>query len=157
MEKTIEIRRNFIKKSLGAAGIILCSGGLSTLLDSCTTPFNAAPEGTASIDLSMVTELSKDGGITEKVFTDQFNNAPIIIIRENKNKYLAFCTVCTHYGKKVSAPSNGTSDMICKAHNGHFSPVDGRVISGPPKKGLTKYLTTYDPDTNILTISDWVY
>ncbi|MCX6155636.1 MAG: Rieske (2Fe-2S) protein [Candidatus Kapabacteria bacterium] len=125
---------------------------MTTLLQSCTS-FNAAPVGNASFDVTTVTELSKDGGVTEKTFPGQFDSVPLIIIRESETKYLAFCTVCTHYGKKVSAPANSTSDIICNAHNGHFSPKDGHVISGPPKSGLTRYNCSFNTETNILTIT----
>lgn len=146
-------RREFLKQTLISAGFIICSGGMTTLLNSCTTPFNAVPLGTATLDISKVPELSKDGGVVEKSFSGQFEDTPVIIIRESSTSYLAFSTVCTHYGKKVSSPENSSSDIICHAHNAHFSPKDGRVLSGPAKSGLTKYTTSVDTTKNFLTIS----
>lgn len=152
-EQTTIQRRDFIKKSLGAAGVFLCVSGFSTLLDSCASSFNASPDGTAYIEVDSVPELSKDGGVAERTFEGQFDDTPVIIIRENLTSYLAFSSVCTHYGRKVSAPDNASSDMICHTHNAHFSPVDGRVLSGPAKSSLTKYVTSFNVEKKILTIS----
>jgi len=146
-------RRDFIKNSLVAAGIMLCTSGISTLLQSCDVPFNASPEGTASLDVGTVPELSINGGVTEKIFDGQFENIPIIIIRESSTSYLAFSSVCTHYGRKVTPPKKAGSDIICPAHKARFSSVDGRVLSGPAKIGLTKYETIIDIENNLLTIS----
>lgn len=146
-------RREFLKKSLGISGIILCAGSLSTLLDSCSNSSNPASGGTGTVDISTVSQLATDGGVVEKSFTGQFNDYPVIIIRVTASTYLAFSTVCPHQGNQVNYPSNSTSDIICPAHDSHFSPKTGNRISGPAPTGLTKYSCSYNSTTHILTIT----
>lgn len=146
-------RREFLKKSLSLSGIILCAGSISALLDSCSSPVNASPGGTGSFDVTTVPQLSVDGGVVEKTFSGQFGNAAVIIIRETGTSYVAFSTICPHQGNIVNYPKNSTSDIVCPVHGSHFSPVDGSRISGPAPNGLTKYTTSFDAATKILTIT----
>jgi Rieske Fe-S protein len=147
-------RRDFIKKSLGMTGIFLCAGSLTTLLDSCSSnPVNSNLTGSATLDISTVPELAAAGGVTEKTFSGQFDSKPIIIIRDTETNFLAFSTVCTHEGNKVNKPVNATNDLVCPAHNSHFSPKTGARISGPASSGLQKFNTSFATATNILTIT----
>lgn len=49
-------------------------------------------------------------------------------------EFKAFSAVCTHLGCIVHLePGN---DVYCPCHAGYFSPIDGSVLAGPPKKPL---------------------
>lgn len=154
MDKQIETnnRREFLKKSLGLAGIALCAGSMTALIESCSSTVTANG-GTGTFDLTNVSQLAVDGGVYEYTWNGQFSSFPVIIIRENSSSYLAFSTVCPHEGEQLSYPSNSTSDLVCKAHNSHFSPKTGAKISGPTPSGLTKYTASYNAETHVLTVT----
>ncbi|MCX6154530.1 MAG: Rieske 2Fe-2S domain-containing protein [Candidatus Kapabacteria bacterium] len=114
---------------------------------------NISPLGTAFLDISEESDLSKNGTVIEKIFDGQFENIPILIVRETENKYHAFCSVCPHERKRVRTPIYPEIDLICYAHHCHFSQIDGHVIIGPSKDSLTKYKTFFNSQTKILTIT----
>ncbi|MCX6152916.1 MAG: Rieske (2Fe-2S) protein [Candidatus Kapabacteria bacterium] len=152
--QSLEQRRDFIKKSLGLAGLVLCAGSMSTLLESCnSSSFNPNPTGNVSLDITTVPELAVNGGVVEKTFAGQFNGTPVIIIKVTETSYLAFCTICPHEGQIVSYPLDSTSNIVCQAHKSYFSPTTGEIIKGPSPSGLKKYTTLYDAATRILTIT----
>ena len=47
----------------------------------------------------------------------------------------AFSAVCTHLGCIVGYDTT-VKQIVCPCHDGHFSPANGAVISGPPPRPL---------------------
>jgi Rieske Fe-S protein len=60
---------------------------------------------------------------------------PCILLRLAQDRFAAYNQQCTHLSCPVVF--NGASRQLeCPCHKGSFSAEDGRVIAGPPKRGL---------------------
>jgi len=70
----------------------------------------------------------------------QSQGKPIIVIRLKEGQFKAFSAICTHLGCVVQWDA-GRRVIACPCHAGEFS-TDGKVIAGPPPKGLAEYPVT---------------
>ena len=70
---------------------------------------------------------------------------PIIVV-SGPTGVKAFSAVCTHLGCIVGYDASQSPDIVSPCHDGHFSAVDGRVISGPPPAPLKEYQVVVDKD-----------
>ena len=62
---------------------------------------------------------------------------PCLVIRRSKEEFVAFSQKCTHLSCAVYYAKD--SDRIeCPCHKGYFSPLDGRVLQGPPPRPLPR-------------------
>jgi cytochrome b6-f complex iron-sulfur subunit len=67
--------------------------------------------------------------------TALIQNSPVILFRRN-SELVAFSAVCTHLGCTVAYfPEDEVFE--CPCHGGEYD-IDGRVLSGPPPKPLTR-------------------
>jgi len=73
-----------------------------------------------------------------------------IIVFEAGGELHALDAKCTHEGCTVQFVP-GDSLVWCACHNGKFD-LDGRVLSGPPPRPLTKWLATRDGEDVTLTM-----
>jgi cytochrome b6-f complex iron-sulfur subunit len=62
---------------------------------------------------------------------------PIIVIRRDESKFLAFSAKCTHLGCIVNW-DDSQKTINCPCHAGVFS-AEGKPVSGPPPKPLKEY------------------
>lgn len=70
---------------------------------------------------------------------------PVIVV-SGPTGIKAFSAVCTHLGCIVGYDSNQSPDIVSPCHDGHFSTVDGRVISGHPPAPLKEYQVLVDKE-----------
>jgi cytochrome b6-f complex iron-sulfur subunit len=64
--------------------------------------------------------------------------------------FAAFSRACTHEGTAINVASGGVT-FVCPNHGSRFD-ADGNVINPPATRNLRSLATSYDPDTDILTI-----
>jgi Rieske Fe-S protein len=62
-----------------------------------------------------------------------------ILVRTEKNKYVAYSQKCTHLSCAVYY-SQGSNCLECPCHQGFFSIEDGAVLQGPPSRPLPRVI-----------------
>jgi Rieske Fe-S protein len=73
------------------------------------------------------------GGYT--LFKYPTGDDPCILLRLEQDRFVAYNQQCSHLSCPVMFnPAN--RHLECPCHKGFFSAEDGRVIAGPPKRGL---------------------
>ena len=60
---------------------------------------------------------------------------PCILLRLAQDRFVAYNQQCAHLSCPVVFNA-GSRQLECPCHKGFFSAEDGRVIAGPPKRGL---------------------
>ena len=73
---------------------------------------------------------------TGRVF--KFGKQPAILVRTPAGELHAFTAVCTHLQCTVQYRED-LQHIWCACHNGHFDPVTGKNIGGPPPRPLEEY------------------
>lgn len=69
---------------------------------------------------------------------------PVIVV-SSATGVNAFSAVCTHLGCIVQYDET-SGHILCPCHDGHFSPTNGAVISGPPPAPLPAVEVAVDKD-----------
>ncbi|OGO53741.1 MAG: hypothetical protein A2Z32_02535 [Chloroflexi bacterium RBG_16_69_14] len=70
---------------------------------------------------------------------------PVIVLNTTQGMK-AFSAVCTHLGCIVGYDASKNPDIVSPCHDGHFSAVNGTVISGPPPAPLKEYPVAVEKD-----------
>ena len=68
----------------------------------------------------------------------KFGSKPGIVVRTADGDVRAFSAVCSHLDCTVQFKSD-TSQLWCACHNGTYD-LGGNVVSGPPPRGLEKFV-----------------
>ena len=76
-----------------------------------------------------------------KLFRYPTQNDPCILLRLSEDQLVAFDQRCTHLSCPVLFDT-ASKQLVCPCHEGFFSAEDGRVLSGPPKRALTRLSVT---------------
>ena len=142
-----ESRRTFLKTFAVTLGGLAAAGSLASFLEACSSITGPAiTHGTTSIS---VASLTNDGSylVDNSVSPD---GTPILVIRHASGNFVALSMRCTHQGQQVNRPSNGS--IYCSAHGSRFD-LNGNVTAGPANQPLTRYTTTYDAQSQMLTIT----
>lgn len=145
-------RRDFLKNSAGAAGLIISLPVLGGFLASCEENESPlTPEGTVEVLLSDYPALQQPGGA---VIANFEGSGDIIIIRNSETEFLAASAVCTHQGCTVNLPANESADINCPCHGAVYSRADASVIKYPTseEKPLPVYSWDFNAGAGILTI-----
>ena len=72
-----------------------------------------------------------------------------VLVFQAGDQLHAFSAKCTHEGCTVTfLPAQ--SVIWCPCHDGRFDDLNGRVLSGPPPRPLTKYAVQRQPDGGIV-------
>jgi cytochrome b6-f complex iron-sulfur subunit len=95
-------------------------------------PVSGEPEIESTVAMK-ANELKPNSG---KIF--KFGNRPGIVIRTSEGELRAFSAVCTHLDCTVQFKTD-TSQLWCACHNGTYD-LGGSVVSGPPPRGLEKFV-----------------
>ena len=170
-------RRNFLKNSAGAVATCACASALGAALTSCET-YTALDEPSQGIEkivnidtdltfpIPLTKELFKKKGFGAKItFPDVNYGIPIILVRIDENTIDCYSTLCPHdncFGNDVTAPKGYYDSpasfkdfrlIYCSCHGSRFDPFqNGKAVTGPAEKPLKKFPTSFDKETNILTI-----
>jgi cytochrome b6-f complex iron-sulfur subunit len=125
-------RRTFLD-SLLAVGFVSTAVAMAyPVTQYLVPPANGEPE-TASVVAGKAAALKPNSG---KVF--KFGNRPGIVVRTADGDVRAFSAVCTHLDCTVQFKTD-TSQLWCACHNGTYD-LGGNVVSGPPPRGLEKFV-----------------
>jgi cytochrome b6-f complex iron-sulfur subunit len=76
------------------------------------------------------------------------NNIPAIIINRPEKGFVALSRVCTHLGCLVEYDKM-QNKLICPCHGALFD-LEGKVISGPPPRPLSKFPIKVESDSILI-------
>ncbi len=117
----------------------ILKGGALALAGAVMYPivrFSRPPKRKETMDANVlaatVGELQPNSG---KVF--RYGTRPGLLIMTPAGEYRAFTAVCPHLNCTVQYRED-RSQIWCACHNGFFD-LTGKVISGPPPKGLEEF------------------
>ncbi|MBM4171069.1 MAG: Rieske 2Fe-2S domain-containing protein [Ignavibacteria bacterium] len=136
-------RRNFLKYVLngGLAGFAI---SIFYPLVSYLKPPKQEDVEVSSISAGKLDEIEKDTG---KII--QFGTKPVLLIRTQNDKLLAYDAICTHLDCTVQYKSD-MGIIWCACHNGKYD-LSGRNIAGPPPKPLQPYNVVVKGDEIIIS------
>ncbi len=109
------------------------------------------PPKTAEASVGRVTLEVK--ALTVKANTGQifkFGAKPAILVRTPAGELRAFTAVCTHLNCTVQYRED-LRHIWCACHNGHFDPITGRNIGGPPPRPLEQYTVNLRGETIVVS------
>jgi Rieske Fe-S protein len=125
-------RRTFLDTLL-AVGFVSTAAAIAYPVSRYLIPPAAGEPETASASAAKASELKPNSG---KVF--KFGSRPGIVVRTADGDLRAFSAVCTHLDCTVQFKPD-TSQLWCACHNGMYD-LTGNVVSGPPPRGLEKFV-----------------
>jgi cytochrome b6-f complex iron-sulfur subunit len=120
----------------------------STALVSVAYPlarFLAPPGGGAQAQKMSLKKSDLAPGEAKEII---LNNTPVIVINRPDKGYVAFSRVCTHLGCLVEY-DRAKNRLLCPCHAGVFD-FEGKVISGPPPKPLTKFVVRVEGESIVI-------
>jgi len=79
----------------------------------------------------------------------KFGNKPALLVRVNQTDWKAFSAVCTHLNCTVQYRDT-TQQIWCACHNGTYD-MTGRVVSGPPPRGLEEFAVNVRGDDVVIS------
>jgi cytochrome b6-f complex iron-sulfur subunit len=154
-EASIEQRREFLKSASSALGVAAC-GAFFVACENTTVknPQDTTPSEDVSFIITDDTELQALTTVqsTATKSVDGFNSGfPILFIRTSATEIKAYSSACSHEGFPVNKTlENGK--IYCSIHGSEFDPLTGNVLQGPAFRALDKFTTTFEPQTNKLTL-----
>ena len=143
MEENSTLRRRFIDYLLGTSLGAVVLSILYPILRFLVPP--EIPESTqSSVVAAKTSELKPNSGM---VF--QFGSEPGIVIETPQGDIRAFSAVCTHLSCTVQYRSD-LQQIWCACHNGHYD-LNGKNVSGPPPRPLTRYTVNVRGDEIVVS------
>ena len=76
---------------------------------------------------------------------------PVLIVRTDDDKYLAFTNRCTHANRKID-PIAGERKLRCCSVNHSTFDYDGKPLSGPAKESLKRHQVEVTNGNLVLTV-----
>jgi nitrite reductase/ring-hydroxylating ferredoxin subunit len=162
---THEQRRVFLQQAGAMLGISVCAASMVSLLSSCEKDESkiVAQGGTVELSLATYSDLKNVGGAIKITVPPYNQGKPVIITRYSPTSFLAVSALCNHQGCEVSLPLNQGGPITCYyennkcGHGAEFSFSTGEQTKGPggstPTGGLTVIPSTFNPTTNIITLT----
>jgi len=164
-----ESRRNFLKVHLKLLGFSIGSGSTLAALSSCEEFILKQPTSSGVTKEFCIDDeddenkirLNRIGWGISKSFGKLNYGIPLIIVRIEENIFVSYSAMCTHehcimrdYIKELPTGKYPIfQDIKCNCHGSSFDPyIDGKVINGPAEKALKKFPTSFNPETNIISI-----
>ena len=109
----------------------------------------ALEDGSIRIKLGQVSQLSAEGGAV--YLKGKGLEKPVLVVRVEGNKYLAFENKCTHGGRKIDNMAGEHKLKCCSISHSTFD-YDGNVLSGPASGPLAKYDVEMDGEELIVKL-----
>jgi Rieske Fe-S protein len=131
-------RRTFLD-SLLAIGFVSTAAAIAYPVGRYLVPPKSGDPETATAVAAKAADVKPNSG---KVF--KFGNKPGIVVRTAEGELRAFSAVCTHLDCTVQFKPD-TSQLWCACHNGTYD-LGGNVVSGPPPRGLEKFVVNVRGD-----------
>jgi Rieske Fe-S protein len=132
------LRRRIIDGVL-KGGVVALAGAVMYPIVRFSRPPKRKETMDANVLAATVGELHPNSG---KVF--RFGSRPRLLIMTPDGEYRAYSAVCPHLNCTVQY-NDKRSQIWCACHNGYFD-LTGKVISGPPPKGLEEFQVVIDED-----------
>ena len=111
-------------------------------------PPKAGESSSASVTLEMKpAEIKPNSG---RIF--KFGSKPGILVRTTTGELNAFTAVCTHLACTVQYRED-LQHIWCACHNGHYDPISGKNIGGPPPRPLEQYAVNLRADKIVVSRS----
>lgn len=153
-------RREFLLQAASMLGVTFCGSLIGSAFTGCADdvlkPANAPTASGIEVDLNKETTLQQVGGAIRKTFNTFNSGRNVVVIRQSETEFLVVTAVCTHQGCDVDLPTIPGANLICPCHGAQYSSQladGGTVLGGPAPLPLKKYPYTFDPKSNILTIT----
>ena len=125
-------RRTFLDTLLAVGFISTAVAIVYPVFRFLIPPVGAEP-ATSSAVAAKAAALKPNSGAIFK-----FGSRPGIVVRTADGEVRAFSAVCTHLDCTVQFKAD-TAQLWCACHNGLYD-LDGNVVSGPPPRGLEKFV-----------------
>jgi cytochrome b6-f complex iron-sulfur subunit len=125
-------RRAFLDAVL-AVGFVSTAAAIVYPVSRFLVPPPGGEPATDSVVVGKASALKPNSGTIFK-----FGNKPGIVVRTADGDVRAFTAVCTHLDCTVQFKSD-TSQLWCACHNGTYD-LGGNVVSGPPPRGLERFV-----------------
>ena len=138
VDRPIE-RRRFVRLLLGGIVVSTLSMVVAPLVGFLIPPRRTA--STAGGGRVLVGTTDDIGPGRSKVVA--LGSKPVIVLNSPQG-VKAFSAICTHLGCIVGYDATQSPDIVSPCHDGHFSAVNGTVISGPPPTPLKEYPVAVD-------------
>jgi Rieske Fe-S protein len=117
--------------TLGSGTIVLATAGVAVIGD------RLRPQGRMQRQrIDGAERLERGGSLLFRYPTDE---DPCILLRLAGGALVAYSQVCTHLSCAV-VHKQGSPELDCPCHEGHFDCADGRPTSGPPTRRLPRVL-----------------
>jgi nitrite reductase/ring-hydroxylating ferredoxin subunit len=121
----------------------IITGFFKSILGKCETkPLDQQSwkhEGsTVRVNLGLASELSRPNGAV--YLEGQGLDAPVLVVRTQDDRYLAFANKCPHGGRKMDPVPGEAVLKCCSIGHSRFD-YDGNLIKGPAKESITRYET----------------
>ena len=105
---------------------------------------------TVRVKLSGKSAIIAKGGGT--YLQDKGLTRPILVVRTDDDKYLAFTNRCTHVGHRRIDPVPGQKTLRCCSVFHSTFDYEGKRLSGPARKPLTRHETSFDKDDLLIKL-----
>jgi len=106
-------------------------------------------EGKVRVKLSQMPEPLPKGGAV--YLAGQGLSMPILILRTEEDRYLAFANRCTHAKRKLDPVPGESKLRCCSVFHSTFD-LDGNRLSGPAKEPLTCHAVEQSDGDLIVTL-----
>lgn len=126
-------RRRFIGWTLLGSLVATAGGMLTPIIAYLWPPDQTSTTSNLKAQIGTVDEFPLESGEVVSV-----SNKPVIVVNSEAGGLRAFSAVCTHLGCIVYWHDERRV-IQCPCHDGRFSPLNGKVILGPPPAPLAKY------------------
>ncbi|HPI18922.1 MAG TPA: Rieske (2Fe-2S) protein [Candidatus Kapabacteria bacterium] len=160
-------RRDFLKDNIRLLGI--GSGALLFGLSSCEEFMQKQPTSSGVTkefciddeDEINKTRLNRIGWGILKYFGKLNYGIPVIVVRIDINTFVSFSAMCTHehcimrnYTTELPTGKGKIFQEIkCNCHGSSFDAYNnGKIVTGPAEKPLKQFPTSFNPETNIISI-----
>jgi len=125
-------RRRFLDALL-AVGFVSTAVAIAYPVSRFVIPPASGEPATASASAGKAAALKPNSA---RIF--KFGSKPGIVVRTTEGDVRAFSAVCTHLDCTVQFKTD-TAQLWCACHNGTYD-LGGNVVSGPPPRGLEKFV-----------------
>jgi Rieske Fe-S protein len=139
-------RRRFIRLLLGFSIVSTAAMVLTPIVGFLIPPRSTGAGGGGRVLAATTADLPVGSG---KVVP--MGSKPVILVNTDAG-VKAYSAVCTHLGCIVAFDST-SKQIVCPCHDGHFSPANGGVVSGPPPQPLAPVGVAVEKDQIFLVSS----
>ena len=134
-----EGRRRFLRLVGSLAGVSTVAMIIAPVVAFLVPNKSAAGGDTGRVSAGKLADLPVGKG---KVVA--MGSKPVIVI-DTPDGVKAYSAICTHLGCIV-AFDEAIGHIVCPCHDGHFSPTNGGVLSGPPPAPLKTVQAVVEKD-----------